>query len=146
MFHSSSLKENIFLTDHPPLIMKLTHIDSFISSILIYLSRQQESDGGFFFISAENGSLSPSGKEHKTILGNAALLNCLAGSGDRPEAKKLIKKLGIFLKANKSNNWSWNYWPKNTEEAKIMPYPDDLDDTFSALSGIMKSDSGLLAG
>lgn len=41
-----------------------------------------------------------------------------------------------FLLAEKSGQWTFNYWSHAAPERKTMPYPDDLDDTFAALAAL----------
>jgi hypothetical protein len=42
----------------------------------------------------------------------------------------------LFLLQQKNSGWSFNYWIRNTTEYTNKPYPDDLDDTFAALTAI----------
>lgn len=41
-----------------------------------------------------------------------------------------------YLLSQASEQWSFNYWDRQSDQATQQPYPDDLDDTFSNLSAI----------
>lgn len=53
-----------------------------------------------------------------------------------PGSKKIKDKAAKFLLTQKGKYWSFNYWQRNSKEFKEIPYPDDLDDTFCALSAL----------
>lgn len=71
----------------------------------------------------------------------ALILNCLSGIS---EAQAIRQKLSTKLLAQKSANWSFNYWLRNSPAIKDFPYPDDLDDTFCALIGLYRHDPKLV--
>jgi len=48
----------------------------------------------------------------------------------------LQKKIAKFIWSQASELYSWNYWLRDSKESQTMPYPDDLDDTFAALTGL----------
>lgn len=50
--------------------------------------------------------------------------------------RQLVGKGVEKLMSEKSSNNSFNYWLKSSNKYKNEPYPDDLDDTFCALSVI----------
>src|SRR4030095_7089120 len=58
----------------------------------------------------------------------------------------LQNKIAKFLLLHKSEFWSWNYWQRNSHEAKELPYPDDLDVTFCALAALSHYDKKLISG
>lgn len=62
------------------------------------------------------------------------------------EARELNKNLIKNILLEKSDFFSFNYWYKGTNKYKIEPYPDDLDDTFCALSAIFRFDKKLIKG
>lgn len=49
-----------------------------------------------------------------------------------PEITSIVDRALHFLLTNSSISTTWNYLPRNT----FSPYPDDVDDTFLALSAI----------
>lgn len=48
----------------------------------------------------------------------------------------IAQKLLEYIAANKSANWTWNYWPQTTIPSRHSTYPDDLDDTSCAMAAI----------
>jgi len=71
----------------------------------------------------------------------ALVLNCLSGIS---EAQAIRQTLSTKLLAQKSANWSFNYWQRDSQAIKDFPYPDDLDDTFCALIGLYRHDPRLV--
>ncbi|MEO5627710.1 MAG: hypothetical protein ABIQ89_02380 [Candidatus Saccharimonadales bacterium] len=57
-----------------------------------------------------------------------------------PKLERLRQELFDFIVQQQSDKWSFNYWARLSPEAKTLPYPDDLDDTFSALIGLFMHD------
>lgn len=58
----------------------------------------------------------------------------------------MIHGIRHFLLQQKSDHWSFNYWSRDSREAKEMPYPDDLDDTFVTLAALYGHDPNLYDG
>ncbi len=50
-----------------------------------------------------------------------------------------------FLLDQKGTGWSFNYWAQNEKVRTTNPYPDDLDDTFTALSALACHDRTILS-
>lgn len=63
-----------------------------------------------------------------------------------PDFEIIRKRAADFLCGEKSEQWSFNYWARSSEERKTMPYPDDLDDTFVALAAIYSYDPNRITG
>ena len=86
---------------------------------------------------------------YKTTFLTAQILICLRSVKahelkDRQSKNDLtaIKDKGaIFLMEEKSKKNSYNYWAKKSHEKNIQICPDDLDDTFSALSALFHCNS-----
>ena len=58
-----------------------------------------------------------------------------------------IQDAGIkFLLSQKSKRWSFNYWARSAQEHITLPYPDDCDDTFAALTAIARHNGALIDG
>jgi len=74
------------------------------------------------------------------------VLSCLSALEETPKVKTIKQKAAKFLLSQKSKHWSFNYWVRNSQEAKKLPYPDDLDDTFCALSALFQYDPNLING
>jgi hypothetical protein len=62
------------------------------------------------------------------------------------EFDDIKQRIVNFLLAQRSQQWTFNYWQKESLEYEQLPYPDDLDDTFCALSSMYKFDPGLITG
>ena len=56
------------------------------------------------------------------------------------------KKAAQFLLNQKSISWSYNYWARDSEEAVVSPYPDDLDDTCLAAAALCNYQKELVDG
>lgn len=104
----------------------------YIKKGILFLSQQQQKDGSF------------AGSE-STFL-TSLILSCLNNIEDNSFVKDIRKKSIDFLLKQKSEHWSFNYWKSDSSKNKELPYPDDLDDTFCALSAICGYDLNLLNG
>jgi len=56
------------------------------------------------------------------------------------------RSLAQFLLSQKTAHWSYNYWTRESTQARETPYPDDLDDTFCALAALFRYDPKLITG
>lgn len=65
-----------------------------------------------------------------------ALILLSLRSSPHQKLSSLIKRSVSFLGKEMSSSSTWNYWATNTKERKQLPYPDDLDCTFCALSAL----------
>ncbi len=63
------------------------------------------------------------------------------GSGSAHE--DIIKKGSEYLRSQKSQYWTWNYQDKQEGQS---PYPDDLDDTFLAVTALCGADRAIING
>lgn len=43
-----------------------------------------------------------------------------------------------WLMAQRGQHWTFNYWPRDSNQARTHPYPDDLDDTCCALAALQQ--------
>lgn len=109
---------------------------------LAYLSDTQLKDGSFVTQVSATRNFKTATTLHTTCT-PALILGALA-QVDGSEAIK--KRLAGWLLRQKSKHWSFNYWPAGAPERQVRPYPDDLDDTFCALSGLYLYDKTLLDG
>jgi hypothetical protein len=69
-----------------------------------------------------------------------AALSGVEVAGKRPVCDRLAR----FLVEQRSAGWSFNYWAKTAAERRTQPYPDDLDDTFCALIGLLAYNPSLV--
>jgi|GEM_PF-2502493 len=72
-----------------------------------------------------------------TFSDNPTILNAL---------DEVVQPAIDFLLSQKSPAWTWNYWLRDSIESTTFPYPDDLDDTFVALSAITLHRPNILTG
>jgi hypothetical protein len=93
-----------------------------------------------------NGSFpswsAPMGKWQKGKITATSFFTSLILSALLPTLKNEEMKMANFAKAchflsfQKSQNFTWNYWQKNSPESSQFPVPDDLDDTFCAAQAL----------
>jgi hypothetical protein len=100
-----------------------------------FLARVQQGDGGFISLSSSDADSFEGAVSYRTVFAAANILHCL-NSVQYPSAQNVAKKTAAFLSVQRSTSWSYNYWPRDSRECKLVPYPDDLDDTFCALSAL----------
>lgn len=79
--------------------------------------------------------MNASAVERQTTFTTSLILLCL-GKHDGKIIKKMVRAGSDFLLNERSPQWSWNYWQRESNEYLTMPYPDDLDDTMCALAAI----------
>jgi hypothetical protein len=117
--------------------MNHSDISEAIKSGIEYLSRTQKEDGSFSnFISTSKRFENP--KENQSIFPACLILASLDSLPQSKVLGKVKSKSAKFLLSQKSDFWSWNYWKRNSPESKDAPYPDDLDDTCCAMTGLIK--------
>ncbi len=107
-----------------------------------FLERSQLKDGSFSDWSSSREHDFKNAKRYNSIFPSCLILACLNGT----EAENIKSKIAWFLLSQKSDFWSFNYWKRKSPESKRMPYPDDLDDTFCALSALYQFDPSLVGG
>lgn len=124
----------------------LKTIDTSIENGVIFLLNHQKKDGSFSALSSQHGSDFSAATSLPNTFIPILILECLASVQQSFDVKKIKKKLADFVLSQKSNHWTWNYWVKNSEQNKSQTYPDDLDDTFCALSALYRFDTSLFTG
>lgn len=117
-----------------------------IEGQLRILATKQNQDGSFSNLSSPNASFSNPKKIRKTTFFTAQILIALAPLKTNAVAQAIAKKGVAFLLAERSTQWSWNYWARTEPSLKTSPYPNDLDDTFSALAAIQLWDPEKIDG
>jgi hypothetical protein len=101
-----------------------------------FLSSQQQKNGSFLSLSSADPDNFTQAHTFHSIFSTALILSCLSDITEIPALEEIKQNAASFLLKQKSNAWSFNYWQRKSEESKTMPYPDDLDDTFCALSAL----------
>lgn len=121
-------------------------IATLIKQRMQFIKLQQENDGNFIGLSFANSvDFMGANRYHSTFL-TSLILDCLCGMSETPDIKQIKERAALFLLNQKSTHWSFNYWMRGSKEAREMPYPDDLDDTFCALAALYHYDKTLING
>lgn len=115
------------------------------TKILTLLEKGQQFSGGFLSLSSADINNFSDLRIYSTTFLPSLILTFLAGL-PYDELKPICKKICKFLISNKNESGSLNYWQRNSQNYREMPYPDDLDDTFTALAAIKLFDSKLIGG
>jgi hypothetical protein len=119
--------------------------DEAIASGIAHISAEQNSDGSFPSFSSPRKNNFSGAQRYTTTFFGANILSCLNGCHEAG-SDVIREKISRFLLSQKSDAWSFNYWARDAKEYKMMPYPDDLDDTFVALAALQGYDSNLIQG
>lgn len=120
--------------------MKKQTITRIIKSGVSFLADTQMKDGGFESFSSPSQKKFAGEKMYRSTFPVALILSCLNELKNIPEAEKVKSAAARFLLEQRSEHWSFNYWARDAKETTTMPYPDDLDDTFCALSALYNYD------
>lgn len=70
---------------------------------------------------------------NQSVFFTALIARCLSGIYG---AEEINQKATHYLLSQKSDQWTWNYWPRQSGGSQ---YPDDLDDTACAISVVLES-------
>lgn len=122
----------------------MNEIERAIQKGINYLAKNQEEDGGFLSLSSPNPHDFSLARKFHTLFPVALILSSLNKLPDGVGGKTIRKKAVQFLLTQKSPYWTFNYWQRDSREARKMPYPDDLDDTSCALAAIFEYDKKLI--
>lgn len=121
-----------------------------VKDILTYLANAPRAKGLFTHLSSLCPKDFTHGVRRTTTFFTANILECLNTIGAHPrfrvEAAPIRARAAASLNNERSPRWSFNYWAKGSDEAELIPYPDDLDDTFNALTALADQDPGILDG
>lgn len=120
--------------------------ESHIAAGIRFLYNAQQKDGSFLSLSSTNPHDYKNARTYHTTFVTSLILSCLNGLTQTSEVQKMKQKAVSFLLTQKSKDWSFNYWVRRSKEATIMPYPDDLDDTFCALAALFEYRPQILDG
>ncbi len=105
---------------------------------LTYIRSVQLPDGSLSGRSSVSPRPFKSQITYHTTFTPALILGCLSRVS---EAMDIRIPLASWLINQRSPSWSFNYWARTSKEYATMRYPDDLDDTFCALSSLYQHDS-----
>lgn len=110
---------------------------------LTFLQQAQTPDGSFVGLTSATERPFNATRVHHTTFVPSLVLGALSGVSD-PVAQTIRQRLATWLLAERSPQWSFNYWAHQSPERSTNPYPDDLDDTFCALIGLHRHDPSLI--
>jgi hypothetical protein len=154
---------------------RIIEIKQAIEKALDFLQKSQENDGSFLSTTSTDPDTFSHGVKMYTTFATSLILPCLSGYLERSIAAKTISNKGVdFLLREKNTDWSWNYWQRessvytntshsishSTSHSTFHPtshstshstsystsYPNDLDDTFCALSAIRLANPEMIDG
>ncbi|MBI2990417.1 MAG: hypothetical protein HYY51_04525 [Candidatus Magasanikbacteria bacterium] len=112
-----------------------------------FLISEQKSNSAFASFSSPDPYSFTTGLRYRS---NFSLSMILLASKELSKYDKRVESLreylALFLLKEKSSFWSFNYWQRDSEEYKRLPYPDDLDDTFSALAALHSYNPDIIDG
>ncbi len=118
-------------------------IDQTIQRGVAYLAEQQQADGSFKSFSSPSQMPFQADRTYQTCFVPALILSALAAG--RPAGSRPIRnRLATWLAGQASGHQAFNYWAQDAPERQTLPYPDDLDDTFCALSALRLHDKNLI--
>lgn len=118
----------------PPLANS-SPFSSVLERALQFLESQQKADGSFETYSAANQDFNHAHR-FNSVFSSCLILQNLVALPKSHNNKLLQERLAQFLGDQKSPNWSWNYWARQSSEFTTLAYPDDLDDTFCAAAAL----------
>lgn len=120
--------------------------DEVLRKGISFLANEQQKNGGFLSLSSsQTNDFKRAKKYHSTFLASL-IFSATTILPKTPELGKLHKNIAQFLLSQKSAYWSFNYWERGSKESTALPYPDDLDDTFCALSALYLYDADTIDG
>ena len=109
------------------------------------LQELQQFDG--CFLSMSSGSLDMTlGHQHKTTFFTSCIVLALSSLPPSKVGDEIMSKSFEYLLSQKSPQWSWNYWEKDSPEVKKHAYPDDFDDTALAFAALWQVDNLRVSG
>jgi hypothetical protein len=114
-----------------------------INLALNFIKNHQLNDGDFLSLSSSEKNNFQKPKKYHSVFFTALILSCLNSVKKSAEIKN---KAVAFILSQKSDYWSFNYWTRNSKESQTLPYPDDLDDTFCALTALYQYNPKLIDG
>lgn len=125
-------------------MIKTQNINNAINEGVDFLVKNQLQNGSFLSLSSPDANNFVSDREYHTTFATSLILSCLNNLEETAQVQRIKQKATGFLLSQKSKNWSFNYWVRGSEESKVIPYPDDLDDTCCALSALFQYNPKLI--
>jgi hypothetical protein len=124
---------------------KIQDLDAAIENCIRFIKKEQMGNGSFSSFSSEQKEFKKYINRETTFI-TSLILICLKEAGAIDSAGEIISKGIDFLMSEKSERWTWNYWQRKSMKYAEAQIPDDLDDTFCAVSAIALHLSNLING
>lgn len=125
-------------------MIQIQNISNTVNEGVDFLVKNQLQNGSFLSLSSPDANNFISAREYHTTFATSLILSCLNNLEETAQVQRIKQKATGFLLSQKSKNWSFNYWVRDSEESKTIPYPDDLDDTCCALSALFQYNPKLI--
>ena len=119
-------------------------INNAINQGIDFLTKTQEKEGSLLSYSTPEPESFKNARTYRSTFSSSLILSCLCSVDESRETKSVKDRLASFLVSQKSDYWSFNYWARDTDESRTLSYPDDLDDTFCALSALVQYNPDLI--
>lgn len=110
-----------------------------------FLVAEQQADGSFASLTSSSPTDFTKATPLPAIFVTSTMLAALHAVKD-DQIKGIQKQAAAFLLAQKSTDWSFNYWQRDSDQSRTQPYPDDLDDTFCTLAALWLHDPVVVDG
>lgn len=110
------------------------------------MAREQQKDGSFMCLMSVKLDDYRDSTPIPAIVPTNIVLSSLVHISESDKVKKIKQKAADFLLGERSAYWSINYWIRKSDWYKKEPFPDDLDDTFCALTALYEYRPGLFDG
>ncbi len=111
--------------------------------LLSTIDKHQNDDGAIVSYSSSR-KISSCERPRETTFFTSLVLDLL--SDVKGPSESIAKKADSFLLKQRSSNWTWNYWSRESKDNDSFPYPDDADDTFCALSALYRRNKNNISG
>lgn len=130
--------------------MQITNFEQSISQVINkgidFLIKEQQKDGSFLVLLTPDHKGLQIGRNYQTVFSTCLILQSLNALAESPTLVEIKKKAVDFLLSQKSEYWTFNYWSRRAPEFKTIPYPEDLDDTASALTALFEYNPKIIDG
>lgn len=126
--------------------MKEIDFSPFFQKGIANLYSLQQKDGSFLSFASPDPTFFSNPLTFQSTFSTSLILSSLCTLSETPKIKKIKKNAAHFLLRQRSPYWSFNYWARASLETQTLPYPDDLDDTFCALSALFLYNPLIITG
>src|SRR5260221_8733023 len=93
-------------------------LENAISQGIGFIKQQQQSDGGFLSLSSPDATDFHQALQFHSTFSTTLILDCLYSLINISQLHSIKQKAATFLLTQKSEHWTFNYWTRDSEEAK----------------------------